>query len=301
LTLKPISGGHVDTLISIACLYSVEGSYSEAYHLLDFAYRAHIDRDLSRVHCLIELVAILPDRQQTSMETRARQLKRATNMLNEARRICDSFDGAQGCQNDETDEIRLRLSVQIEEGMARNLCERMVSCSYSPDPEVYNRTEDFFNRALASQKQALQLNRELYREDSVNFVQSRLQRAHINFRFGTLLRDHDNSANTVRPRELRHFKLQSAAQDQDEVLKTLEQNHLQHEPNAPSAVHDAQAAFGRSLYELGKVSEAGSLLKKSYDGRCQSLGGSDLKTLKTGQDLAMCMLLYDCGEAQNLW
>jgi hypothetical protein len=315
LLAKPITGDQTEVITSLANLYSVEGLFTEATHMLEFAYRTHHDQDLNRVRCLIGLAAALRNNYLAFPRTNARTLKKATDMLNEAQGICHPPHSDPTTRDDVSDEIRTRLGVEIEEGMAMTMCERMNESAHSPDPQLHTRVAEFFQNALFHQERVLILNRKLFGEDSGEFLQSKLQRARIAYNMAKLVRkdsdhsdDHDcdedssASGNTPRTRETRReAMLLSAAKEQDVVIQSWQQRPYKPDSDTLLRLHAAQAALARTLYALDKVSEAEGWLKKSYDGRRALLGKDAVKTLTTGQDLAMCMLLRDINEAERFW
>lgn len=189
----------------------------------------------------------------------------------------------------------LDLTEQYIEGLIRSYEELALNLSEQM-PRSTREAVSFFDGALECQNEVLILRSKYYGEDSLQFVDARLQRGRINFKFAKML-----PTSSVELSGHRQAKLEKAEQDQRDVLRSLTQAPCAVHPDTAGRLANAHAALARTLYEKHQFPQATEYMTKAHQGRQSFLGDASLKTLSTAVDLALCLWSDDHSRAEATW
>jgi len=286
-----INGEQAKAITVMSSLYSIEGLFDEAQVMLALVHRLYDTRDVNWAMCRIEMAANLRNQPSRRLDKRQRSLDQAEILLLEAHAALDphisdemTIDEAK----DEAEEQHLMLLIRVYEELALNWSEHMLRGG--------GEAVSYFDKAMVSQEKVMSLRRKYYGEDSLQYIDAKLQRARINYRFAKML------PTSLVFSVIRQAKLEKAEENQRDVLNSLTQSHCASDPDTPGRLANAKAALARTLYEMRRSAEATRYMSDAYQGRVDFIGKDSLKTLSTAVELALCLWAERKNtEAETTW
>lgn len=266
-SLEPMSPELVAVVPALVCfanLYIWEGRPKAAKILLHRVVRQYENKDNWRILALTSKAEIMSDYPSSpDLGKRAAELKRARNILKEARTI------AQGLHSRDAEiDVLSCLALNYAKDSRFKLAEKhqlevvgFRELQYPPGPEGIKR----------------------------EVIDARLRLTKIYYMRG----------NDWRRKEVGYLKRGRLLQEK--LLCEMERNGKM-DVDWLGKLCEVQAAVARTCYAQGELERALQLAKKAYEGRLKIFGQYDLATLGVQQDLAFCLAkMGKIGEAKRLF